>query len=173
MLIGDDLRGEEGHMNDIHLRAASPQDAPAMTALIASLTEWFSPAEVETVREVIGPPGVVAVDGAGTIIGFLVWEQRPDEWEICWIAVARDQHRRGLGRRMLRWTVERACREGVSRIRVQTVAATSDYEPYVGTRAFYDACGFELDSIESQGWPDGLDKGIYVLRLPVREKEQE
>ncbi len=42
-----------------------------MTALIASLPEWFTPGEVETVREVVGPPGIVAIGDAGAMVGFL------------------------------------------------------------------------------------------------------
>ncbi len=152
-------------MNDVQLRDATPQDAPGMTALIASLSEWFSPDEVGTVREVVGPPGVVATASSGEIVAFLVWEARPDEWEICWIAVARDRHRQGLGKQMLAWMLERARRAGITRIRVQTVAATTDYAPYVPTRAFYEAAGFVLESIEPDGWPDGLDKAVYALAL--------
>ena len=152
-------------MNDIILRDATHQDAPVMTALIASLPEWFTPDEVETVRAAVGPPGVVAVSQSGEIVGFLVWEERPDEWEICWIAVARELHRHGVGRRMLAWMLERTRRARVRRIRVQTVAATTVYEPYERTRAFYESLGFLLDSIQPQGWPDGTDKAVYALLL--------
>jgi trans-aconitate methyltransferase/GNAT superfamily N-acetyltransferase len=173
----DDAGGEESSMTDAQLRDATPQDAPGMTALIASLTEWFSPDEVETVREVVGPPGVVAASSSGEIVAFLVWEARPDEWEICWIAVARDRHRQGLGRQMLAWMLERARQTGVGRIRVQTIAHTTDYAPYVPSRAFYEASGFVLESIEPKAWPCGdeviypanwpekLDKAVYVLTL--------
>lgn len=152
-------------MSGIRLREATPQDKAGMIALVASLPEWFTPDDLETVREVIGPPGVVAVDKADTIVGLLVWEQRSDEWEICWIAVARRLHRRGLGRRMLARVVERAVAAGVERIRVQTVADTTDCEPYVPTRAFYVDNGFTLVSIEPNGWPDGMDKAVYVRHL--------
>jgi ribosomal protein S18 acetylase RimI-like enzyme len=159
-------------MSGIRLRDATPQDAPAMTALIASLPEWFTPDEVETVRAVVGPPAVVAVSTTEEVVGFLAWEQRPDEWEICWLAVATGLHRRGLGRRMLKWMLERARATGISRVRVQTVAATTDYEPYLGTRAFYETCGFRLNSVEPHGWPDGTDKAIYVLAVDASEETQ-
>lgn len=152
-------------MNDIQYREATPPDAPAMTALVASLPEWFTPEEVETVREVVGPPAVVAIGDAGAVVGFLAWEQRRHEWEICWIAVARELHRRSVGRRMVEMMLARARAAKVARIRVQTVAATTEYEPYARTRAFYEALGFRLESVEPKGWPDGTDKGIYYLRL--------
>jgi len=159
-------------MSRIRLREATPQDKAGMIALVASLPEWFTPDDLETVREVIGPPGVVAVDGADTIVGLLAWEQRADEWEICWIAVARRLHRHGLGKRMLAWMVERAAAAGVERIRVQTVADTTDYEPYVPTRAFYAANGFRLVSLEPNGWPDGMDKAIYARDLRPRKEDR-
>jgi len=136
-----------------------------MTALIASLPEWFTPEEVETVREVVGPPAVVAIGDAGEIVGFLAWEQRTDEWEVCWVAVAREFHRRGLGRHMVEMMLARARAARVGRIRVQTVAPTTEYEPYARTRAFYEALGFRLASVEPEGWPDGTDKGVYHLLL--------
>jgi len=158
-------------MNDVQLRDATSQDAPAMTALVASLPEWFTPEAVETVREAVpGMPAVVAANKTGEIVGFLAWEQRPDEWEICWIGVVRELHRQGLGRKMLTRMLGRARAAGISRIRVQTVAPSVDYEPYARTRAFYEACGFRLQSIEPQGWPDGTDKGIYVLSLSAEEE---
>ena len=152
-------------MSDIILRDATCQDAPAMTSLIAALPEWFTPDEVETVRQVVKPPGVVAVDSAGAVVGMCVWEQRPEEWEICWLAIARELHRAGIGKRLLAWTLERARAAGAARVRVKTVAHTTDYEPYARTRAFYEAHGFGLESIEPHGWPDGTDKATYVLRL--------
>lgn len=162
--------GEEGRVSSIRFREAASADAPAMTALIASLPEWFTPDEIETVRQVVGPPGVVAVADDSRVIGMCVWEQRVDEWEICWLAVARNLHRRGVGRRMLAWMLQRARRARIARIRVQTVAATTNCEPYVATRAFYEACGFELDSIEPQAWPDGTDKAVYVLSVHAAEE---
>ena len=152
-------------MSGIRLREATRHDKEDMIALIASLPEWFTPDDLATAREVGGPPGVVAVDEAGAIVGLLEWEGRPDEWEICWIAVARERHRQGLGRRMLAWMLERAAAADAQRIRVQTVADTTDYEPYVPTRAFYVANEFRLVSVEPNGWPDGMDKAVYVLRL--------
>jgi ribosomal protein S18 acetylase RimI-like enzyme len=143
-----------------------------MISLVASLPEWFTPDDLETVREVIGPPGVVAVDEAGGIVGLLVWEQRPDEWEICWIAVARRLHRQSLGRRMLARMVERATAAGVERIRVQTVADTTDCEPYVPTRAFYVANEFRLIPVEPDGWPDGMDKAVYARDLRPRREDR-
>jgi ribosomal protein S18 acetylase RimI-like enzyme len=157
-------------MSGIQLREATRQDREGMIALVASLPEWFTPDELETVREVIGPPGVVAVDEADTIVGLLVWEQRADEWEICWIAVARDRHRQGLGRRMLVWMLERAKGADVEGIRVQTVADTTHYKPYFPTRAFYAASGFKLVSVEPNGWPDGMDKAIYARDLRPRKE---
>jgi len=154
-------------MSDIRYRDATPLDAPAMTALIASLPEWFTPEEVETVRQVVGPPAVVAIGDTGEIVSFLAWEQRTHEWEICWIAVARELHRRGVGRRMVEMMLERARAAEVAYIRVQTVAPTTEYEPYARTRAFYEALGFRLESVEPKGWPDGTDKGIYYLQLQM------
>lgn len=159
-------------MENVLLREATAQDVPDMIALAASLPDWFTADDLETVQEVIGPPAVVAVDSHGRVIGMCPWEERADEWEICWIAVAPELHRRGIGKRMLGWMVERAIAAGVSRIRVQTVAHTSDCAPYVATRAFYEAAGFVLERIEPQGWPDGLDRAVYILTIRGADEGQ-
>jgi ribosomal protein S18 acetylase RimI-like enzyme len=152
-------------MNEIHLRPATPEDVPAMAALIASLPEWFTAEEVETVRAVAGgPPGLVAVE-EGRVVGFLSWEQRPGEWEICWIAVTKPRHRQGIGRLLMTQMLALARAAGVRRVRVATVAPTEDYEPYARTRAFYEAFGFVIQEIKPAGWPDGTDRADYALEL--------
>lgn len=155
-------------MKRILLRETTPEDAPALAALLERLPEWFTAEEVETVRAVAADlPGLAAINENDAVIGFLVWEQRLDEWEICWIAVAKELHRRGTGQMLLARMLEQVRESGVKRVRVKTVAPTVEYEPYARTRAFYEACGFRLESIQPHGWPDGTDKAEYVLDLPV------
>ncbi len=73
---------------------------------------------------------------------------------------------------MLNVAVVKSSHDLCDRISFTDVAKEGITHTFTFVRAFYNACGFELDSIVSQGWPDGLDKGIYVLRLPLAEKGQ-
>jgi GNAT superfamily N-acetyltransferase len=163
----DDRYGEEDGMNGISLRKTTPADVPALAAVLEGLPEWFSAIEVQTLREVAGSlSGLAAVEDDAAVVGFVIWEQRPDEWEIRWIGVVSRLHRRGIGRLLITRMLERLRATGVHRVRVKTVAATEDYEPYARTRRFYEAFGFQLDTVRPHGWPDGTDLAEYVLTEP-------
>jgi ribosomal protein S18 acetylase RimI-like enzyme len=153
-------------MSEITLRAVAAEDVPAMAAVMEGLPEWFTAEAVETVRAVAATlPGIAAVDEAGGVMGFVLWEQRPGECEICWIAVAKERHRQGIGKMLMTQMLALAREGGVERVRVATVAPTEDYEPYARTRAFYEAFGFVIQKMTPAGWPDGTDRADYVLEL--------
>lgn len=151
-------------MTDVIVREASSEDLPAMAELMESLPEWFTKDAVEEVRGLCpASPGLVGVDEAGATAGFLLWERRGEECEIKWIAVARERHRQGIGRMLVARLLELMAAIGLHRICAATVAPTVEYDPYARTRAFYEACGFRLETVEAHGWPDGTDKALYVL----------
>ena len=153
-------------MKGVRLRHGTPEDVPAMAALMESLPEWFTAEAVGEVRKAGATmPGLVALDRAGTLIGFLLWQPRQSECEITWIAVRRDRHRQGVGRTLMARMLELVQKAGVKHVRVATVAPTVEYEPYARTRAFYEARGFTLQEIKPGGWPDGTDRADYVLEL--------
>ena len=148
------------------VQPAASEHAQAMAALVDSLKEWFTPDVPAKVRaEAETSPGLVALDDDGALVGFLIWGQKPHEYQIEWIAVARERHRQGIGRLLVSRLVALMRDAGVMRLRVDTVAPNVDYEPYAGTRSFYEACGFSLESIEPAGWPDSTDKATYAMLL--------
>jgi hypothetical protein len=57
--------------------------------------------------------------------------------------------------------------EGVAVVEVKTLDASSDYEPYVATRAFWERSGFhQIDCIDPlPGWQPGSPSAIYVAAL--------
>ena len=66
-------------MQDVSLRTTTAEDVPALTALLERLPEWFTAEAIETVRSAgADPPGLAAVDKDDAIVGFLLWEERPD-----------------------------------------------------------------------------------------------
>ena len=154
-------------MNEIHLRPAAPEDVPAMAALIASLPEWFTPQAVAQVRaEAADQRGFVATDNIGAVVGFILWDEEANQIEIKWTAVAPDRHRQGIGTALMARFLERAREAGAHRVRVATLAATVDYEPYARTRAFYETCGFRFESMH----PTEKDRADYVLELGHRKE---
>ena len=118
-------------MSRIRLRQATKEDAPAMTAIMESLPEWFTPEAVDKVgAEDCRLPRLTAADEDGNLVGFVLWEQRSDEWEIAWIAVAKEHQRQGIGKMLMAAVVDRARQAGIACLRVATVAPTVEYEPY-------------------------------------------
>ena len=153
-------------MKSMRLREATGEDLTALAAIMRALPEWFTAEAVEEFSATAkGWHGLVAVEDDEVRVGFLLWQRQQEVCEIKWIAVARDRQRRGIGRTLIARLVELAQATGVARLEVATVAATVEYEPYARTRAFYQACGFKLESVEPHGWPDGTDKAVYVLDM--------
>jgi len=81
--------------------------------------------------------------------------------DLYWIAVDPAAQGAGIGRRLL-GAVEDALRgEGARLLLVETASKPS----YAGTRAFYDACGYELVARVPDFYAPGDDKVIYARRL--------
>jgi ribosomal protein S18 acetylase RimI-like enzyme len=143
-----------------------------MAAIMGELRPWFTPEAVADMqREAPDLQGLVATGEHDAVLGFLLWHHEGSECEVKWIAVSPSFHRQGVGRRLIDGLVERAQGCGVMHVHVATVAPTVAYEPYARTRRFYESCGFRLAAVEPGGWPDGTDKGTYVMelrRLPPR-----
>jgi GNAT superfamily N-acetyltransferase len=155
------------------LRPTAAEDALAITALMKNLKEWFDLDvwdQVATDCELC--EGLAAMGDTGEMTGFVLWLREGDSCHIKWLGVVKELHRHGIGRRLINGMVERVREHGVTRITVDTLAPTYEYEPLARTRAFYEACGFRLDRIEPQRWqsPGGgehalPDKAVYVLDL--------
>ena len=62
--------------------------------------------------------------------------------EIYVIGVKPEQHRRGIGRRLILAVEDYAKERGIDFITVKTLSSSIDYEPYEKTRQFYSSMGF-------------------------------
>lgn len=91
------------------IRAMLPEDLAEVTEIER---EAFSvPWREETFRRLLGSERVrawVAVDGAGTVVGYAVMWFNDDGAQLGNLAVAEDRRRRGLGRRLVRRATETA-----------------------------------------------------------------
>jgi ribosomal protein S18 acetylase RimI-like enzyme len=106
----------------------------------------------------------------GAIAGFVVVEQRFERSaEITFAAVRPDQRDRGIGTALVEHVLVELARDGVAIVEVKTLDASSDYEPYVATRAFWERRGFvQIDCIDPlPGWEPGNPAAIYVASLTV------
>jgi acetoin utilization deacetylase AcuC-like enzyme/GNAT superfamily N-acetyltransferase len=80
-----------------------------------------------------------------------------NSFDLYWIAVHPDFQRKGLGRRLLRETEALIRKAGGGRIYVDT----SQRDQYTSTRAFYESCGYRLESVLKDFYAPDDGKVIY------------
>jgi ribosomal protein S18 acetylase RimI-like enzyme len=118
--------------------------SPICESILRALPDWFAieTALMQFVQEAADLPMLVAVDDAAAI-GFITLRQHSAcAWEVHAIAVRPQQHRRGIGRRLLA-EAERLLRDRAAEfLAVKTLSGSAEYEPYDRTRAFYSTMGF-------------------------------
>ena len=118
--------------------------SPICESILRALPDWFAieTALMQFVQEAADLPMLVAVDDAAAI-GFITLRQHSAcAWEVHAIAVRPQQHRHGIGRRLLA-EAERLLRDRAAEfLAVKTLSGSAEYEPYDRTRAFYSGMGF-------------------------------
>jgi N-acetylglutamate synthase-like GNAT family acetyltransferase len=148
----------------VQIRRAGGGDVDACVAVLAALPEHFTPDTHEDLRARFGSSTVyVAVDG-GAVVGCVALQPQYAGAEIHYAAVHPGRRREGIGRQL----VARLLAEtDLPVIEVKTLDASSAYEPYVATRAFWEAIGFvQIDCIDPlPGWQPGNPSAIYVCAL--------
>jgi len=146
------------------LRPLRGDDIAACAALLDDLPEWFCLADSNAayVDGLRTSPGFVVVDGDRTLVGFVGMRVHdPGSMEIEVMAVRRDLHRLGVGRRLVAASIDHA---GVARARwlhVKTRGPATYDDDYEKTRRFYRSVGFEPLYESSTEW--GADDAALVL----------
>jgi GNAT superfamily N-acetyltransferase len=154
------------------LRPTVPEDTPLLTRL-ADATGVFKPMEIEALREVLDDyfagerdNGHFAVthERDGRVVGFAYYApayMTERSWYLYWIAVAKDQHGRGLGGELLR-----AVEDHVRSLRGRMLfIETSSLPHYELTRRFYLKHGYELTGVIKEFYADGDDMVVFRKRL--------
>jgi ribosomal protein S18 acetylase RimI-like enzyme len=140
----------------------------ALASLLKATPE-FTPDEVEVALELIdlglapngSPDYSFWVDEeAGDVRGYICFGPTPmtrGTFDLYWIAVARAQKGRGIGRALVARMEEELRSLGARLVRVET-AGTSEYAE---TRAFYDRIGYEVVARIRDFYWEGNDLFIY------------
>ncbi|MDH3707775.1 MAG: GNAT family N-acetyltransferase [Acidimicrobiia bacterium] len=155
-------------MTDITLRRLEPTDVDHCAAMLESLPEWFGLPEANAgyVAALGELPGTVAVDGGGDVVGFVaVRSHTPSSDEIEVMAVVRDRHGGGIGRRLVDAAIAHSRARGARWLHVKTRGPSTYDDDYERTRRFYTAVGFEplYESLTEWG-PDDAAL-VLVMRL--------
>lgn len=88
---------------------------------------------------------------------------RPGSYDLYWIAVAPDEQRHGLGKRLLEETERRAVGRGATDMYIDTAGRAQ----YLPTRSFYEGMGYKTREVVPDFYGPGDDKVVYrkALRL--------
>ena len=127
-------------------------------AVLATLPTWFGFPDVneEYVRTAETTPTVVATLAGGDDVGLLtIVMHTPYAAEVHLMAVRPEQHRQGIGRRMLQVAEDHLVASGIEYLQVKTLSDSHPDEGYVKTRAFYRSAGFRpLEELPTLWSPD-------------------
>jgi GNAT superfamily N-acetyltransferase len=139
----------------------------AVERLLRGLPEWFgleqaNRAYVESAR--VLPSTAAVVDGEIVSVG-LVRRHNPLAAELDLLAVQRDFHRLGIGRRILERIVADLRAEAVKLLQVKTYGPSGDSAEYARTRLFYEAVGFVPLEERTDIW--GPDNPCLILVKPL------
>jgi len=143
-----------------HMRA---QDLASVVAIEAA--SFSSPWTEEMLRDELAQHlgwTSVAVDSAGTVIGFLVGRCYPDAWHVLDVAVAPDRRRRCVGGALLSGFVEAAEKAGKA---VILEVRTGNSE----AAALYRSHGFATIGVRKQYYPDTGEDALVMARRPGEE----
>ena len=148
------------------------EDAERIRKLV-EVTGFFTPAEVEVAVELV-TERLAKEDASGyyfniaehygRLIGYTCYGPIPctqSSYDIYWIAVHPDYQGRGVGRQLLKDTERRIKKAGGDRVYVDT----SQRIQYASTRAFYERCGYQLESLLPDFYAQGDGKAIYCRQL--------
>jgi acetoin utilization deacetylase AcuC-like enzyme/GNAT superfamily N-acetyltransferase len=154
-------------------RTELDQKDPERIRGLVEITGFFSAAEVDMAVELAserlakGPEcgyHFLIAEHYGRLIGYTCYGPIPctaGSFDLYWIAVHPDFHRRGIGRGLVEETEKLIRAAGGSRIYVDT----SQRIQYASTRAFYEGCGYRLETVLTDFYAPGDGKAIYCKSL--------
>jgi GNAT superfamily N-acetyltransferase len=155
-------------------------DAAALAAIVEGLPDYFTSDVPEKAPRDAERHGAWVLTGsdddagadADAVTGFAVVARKSAAGaEILWIAVEAGRRGHGHGTMLLGHVLGHLAADGVSVVEAKTLDASSGYQPYEATRAFWERNGFvHVDTIDPlPDWQPGNPAAIYVAALrPTR-----
>ena len=144
----------------IEVRPMREEDHPGVLVVAESVTGWFdADARHRAIPvDLRHQEGFVAVS-KGQVVGFITVFVAEGRLNIGWMGVRPEQHRHGIGTRLLTRAEQSAREKGLMEIATFTLGAGVDYEPYEATRAFYFKSGFRIyqtNKTDNPGCPEEI-----------------
>lgn len=132
-----------------------------------ALPAWFGIEEgLQDLRHCAkAQPGFVALHEED-VTGFVTFDQPfPETWEITWMAVSLNHHRRGIGRALVEAVITDAGASGARLLHVKTLADSHPSPEYARTRTFYGTMSFERLIVLTDLW--GLETPCLLMVRPL------
>lgn len=152
--------------------AVTVDDVERVRSLVAS-TGFFNPAEVDIAAELVSERlargqksgySFVLAERRGNLAGYACFgpiDGTDGSFDLYWIAVAPDEQRKGLGRRLMARAEDTMKKTGARRIYVDT----SSSDKYEATRAFYRRTGYAQTAVLPGFYREGDGKIIFIKEL--------
>jgi ribosomal protein S18 acetylase RimI-like enzyme len=139
----------------------------AVERLLRGLPEWFGMEQpiLDYIEAARSMPSTAAVVDGEVVAVCLVRHHTPVAAEIDLLAVQRDFHRLGIGRRILDRVVADLRSGGVRLLQVKTFGPSGSSVEYERTRAFYEAVGFLPIEERTDIW--GPENPCLILVKPL------
>src|SRR5262245_8020666 len=154
-------------MGEVPIRGLPAERAAECESILRSLPDWFGieQAIVEYRNDIESMPSLMA-EKDGRILGFLtVRRHTPFAAEIQVMAVRRELHGKGLGRRLVEHAERQLREEGVEYLQVKTLGPSRENAEYARTRVFYEALGFRALQETTAFWGPVNPCLILIKRL--------
>ena len=161
-------------MNNLTITGPTPGDSEICNEILRSVPEWFGieDAIIEYTRVIEKLPTFYAKCET-KIAGLLSVKQHfSGSAEIYLMAVHRDWHRKGLGRKLLRASEEWLSESGVKFVQVKTLGESRENKEYEATRRFYEKMGFMKLEEFLDLWPEGNPCLQMVKKLEPNKSVQ-
>ncbi|MCX6809101.1 MAG: GNAT family N-acetyltransferase [Candidatus Berkelbacteria bacterium] len=130
-------------MENFQIRELGKRDWPKVLEIVRNLNGWFDAVALsfEIPNDLKFHKGLAA-EVNGEVVGFLTYSSFEGEVFISWLGVNPDCQRQGIGKSLVLKLENILDEYGFDSLKVETLSAKIEYEPYERTRAFYKKIGF-------------------------------
>jgi ribosomal protein S18 acetylase RimI-like enzyme len=154
------------------VRPMTARDKAVVIHMLQNMPE-FKPAEVVVAEEVLDSYlhdstrsgyHVFVADTDSSVVGYVCYGPTPlteATWDIYWLAVAREQQSKGIGKSLLVFA-EGNIKEASGKMAIIETSSRPEYE---ATWHFYQTQGYELACRIADFYAPGDDKLIFIKRL--------
>lgn len=117
----------------------------ACVNIAKELPDFFNQDGIRKIGEALKKDDVYLYVESEEVLGFATIDRKNDfVAEISWMAIDRNQHRNGIGSKLIDFISKALKDKGYKLLEVKTLSEIEDYEPYERTRNFYRKNSFIL-----------------------------